>query len=105
MNIYKDVAEQPDHILLRAASWLLQDRLLARGCCPNHVSMLEQTLTPATVYYAYRMDALEHTKDHSRCSEETCVADVVWLDGAPGGDAAVRCGLVEVRMYIMFFVE
>ncbi|KAF9639164.1 hypothetical protein BFW01_g10061 [Lasiodiplodia theobromae] len=77
MNIYKDVAEQPDHILLRTASWLIQDRLLARGCCPNHVSMLEQTLTPATVYYAYRMDALEHTKDHSRCSEETCIADNV----------------------------
>lgn len=76
-NIYADVAEQPDSILLLSKSSLLRDRLLAQGCCPNQVAMLQQTLSPATMYYAYRTDALEHRKDHSRCSEQQCLVDNV----------------------------
>jgi hypothetical protein len=74
-NIFKNVtAGQVAPINLWGNRHILGHLMREKGCCPDHVHMLEEITSASTMYYIYRSGLLRGTKDHDSCIAGRCVA-------------------------------
>ncbi|KFY92248.1 hypothetical protein V500_04235 [Pseudogymnoascus sp. VKM F-4518 (FW-2643)] len=56
---------------------LLTTRMLEDGWCPSHVEMLAGDVDAAAMYFANLLGPPKVEKDHSRCSNDKCMADQI----------------------------